>query len=112
MDIDAIQQDKTKFNGLCYNCNKPGHRAKECFRNKSKDRMENKTVKKDKDKKDFTCNYCGKHGHIAPKCFKKERDCKKGNGRVRNIEDRLTQEEEQLDHELLEYIQGPNPQDE
>ena len=51
MDIDAIQQDKTKFKSLCYNCNKTGHRDKECFRDKSKDRTENKAVKKDKDKK-------------------------------------------------------------
>ena len=45
--------DKVKFNGKCYNCNKNGHKESEC---------------KEKPKFEGKCNNCKKHGHKYSKC--------------------------------------------
>jgi hypothetical protein len=45
-----------KRQGVCFNCNKPGHISKNC----------------NEPRKPITCNTCGKKGHMAKQCWGKE----------------------------------------
>ena len=57
-----------KFKGLCNECGKQGHKARECWNKKNKPEEKTREAKKKKDPSKIKCFRCSKMGHFAKNC--------------------------------------------
>ena len=68
-EVEPMEIDQMKETRKCYNCNTPGHLARDC-RKPKKEREKSQGNKGQKDKKSVKCFNCNGMGHFARDCRK------------------------------------------
>ena len=108
VDDDEVEDEGefagTTFQGICYNCGKPGHRAVDC-----------KAPRKKNNRFQGTCNLCGLRGHKRADCWEDERnkDRRPRNWKSRNNSERkenaavVTNGDSEDEDELLLFMCQP-----
>ena len=70
--MNSSPQNNPKSTKVCYNCQKAGHLARNCFKSKEREsNVPNAEYKDLPNRQPFSCFNCGKQGHIAKFCRSK-----------------------------------------
>ena len=82
----SFQREKSNEKLVCYNCNEPGHFARDC------QHQQRQQQQKQQYKRQNFCYYCGKRGHSGDECYHSpERIDRNGNNvaEARRVEEKL-----------------------
>ena len=79
-DYERMEVDHYRPVLRCFNCNKKGHRAKNCRARPPVNAVDN--TSRNQNERDMLCWYCHRQGHFKKDCRKRQADLNGGNARV------------------------------